>query len=688
MLLPLYSDACEGYATCVRYVTDFPHRVTEIENTWIVLSDGARLAARIWMPEDAEASPVPAILEYIPYRKDDGTARADSRRHPYFAGHGYAAVRVDIRGTGDSDGVLEDEYLPQEQRDAEEVIAWIASQPWCSGAVGMFGYSWGGFNGLQLAARRPPALKAVISGCASDDRYLDDCHYMGGCVLGSDMLKWASWMRGYNALPPDPRFVGDRWREMWLERLEKTPHYVERWLAHQRRDAYWKQGSIAGDYRAVQVPVFLFGGWADAYTNAIPRMLEHLDCPRSGLIGPWGHGMPYDTAPGPSIGFLQECVRWWDRHLKGVPNEVDDWPLMRAWMQEPAPPRTFYAVRPGRWISLDAWPPRSVVPREFALSAEGALVTAAAAREGPLEIVGDERCGDTQGVWCANGLADELPDDQRLDDERSLVFDTPPLAKRIELLGFPELSVQLSSDRFEAQLAARLCDVAPDGTSALISWGTLNLTHRDSHEFPAPLVPGRVYAVTLRLNAVGQAVEVGHRLRLALSPTYWPAMWPPALPAELTVHAGPASRLTLPVRPLKAAESRAVAFEEPETARPSATYRPPLHERSRVVERIGDRTVTIDHELHETHHVASDTFERMANVDRWMIRAADPLTAKVRCEREFALARSTVDVRIVSVSEMSADGADYIVTDSLVAYESGRRVFGSEREMRIPRDRL
>jgi uncharacterized protein len=111
-------------------------QMREIENTWIRLADGTRLAARVWMPASALDSPVPAVLEYLPYRKSDGTALADLSRHPYFAQHGYAAVRVDLRGTGDSGGLLRGEYLPQEQDDALEVLDWLERQPWCTGAVG------------------------------------------------------------------------------------------------------------------------------------------------------------------------------------------------------------------------------------------------------------------------------------------------------------------------------------------------------------------------------------------------------------------------------------------------------------------------------------------------------------------------------------------------------------------------
>ena len=199
--------------------TDFPRKVREIENTWIEMPDGVKLAARIWLPEDAEKNPVPAILEYLPYRKRDGTVERDHLTHPYFAGFGYAGVRVDMRGTGDSEGVCKGEYLRQEQDDGIAVIDWLARQPWCAGTVGMIGISWGGFNGLQIAARKPPALKAVVTLCSTDDRYADDIHFMGGACL-TDKLAWGATAFAIAHTPPDPAIVGARWRDMWRQRLE------------------------------------------------------------------------------------------------------------------------------------------------------------------------------------------------------------------------------------------------------------------------------------------------------------------------------------------------------------------------------------------------------------------------------------------------------------------------------------
>jgi putative CocE/NonD family hydrolase len=222
----------------MRVVSDLPRPVRTLEHVWIPLSDGSRLGARIWLPEDAEEHPVPAVVDYIPYRKGDGTAPRDASRFSYLAGHGYAGVRVDIRGSGESDGLLTDEYLPQEQEDGVEVLRWLGEQSWCTGACGMIGISWGGFSGLQVAALRPPELKAVITLCSTDDRYADDVHYRGGAVLALEMLSWGTSMLSFNAMAPDPAIYGDGWRDAWLERIDGVEPYVHTWMEHQRRDPY------------------------------------------------------------------------------------------------------------------------------------------------------------------------------------------------------------------------------------------------------------------------------------------------------------------------------------------------------------------------------------------------------------------------------------------------------------------
>lgn len=344
-------------------VTSFPREVIKKEHVWIPMSDGAKLAATIWLPKDANENPVPAILEYLPYRKDDFTAIRDSARHPYFAGHGYASIRVDIRGSGNSDGILLDEYLKQEQDDALEVFDWICKQPWSTGSIGMIGKSWGGFNGLQIAARQHPALKAVITLCSTDDRFADDVHYRGGNILASDMLWWASTMLAYSARPQDPEVVGESWKENWLERLN-TPPYVNQWMSHQTRDDYWKHGSVCEDYSAINIPVFAVSGWQDGYTDTVFRLIENLPYSK-GLIGPWAHEYPEVATPEPAIGFLQECLRWWDQWLKGLDTGVKDDPKFITYIQESELPQVNYEERPGKWVAESEWPSKKYLRETF-----------------------------------------------------------------------------------------------------------------------------------------------------------------------------------------------------------------------------------------------------------------------------------------------------------------------------------
>lgn len=302
------------------------YKVKEIHHDWIPLPDGTRLAYRAWMPENAGSEPVPAILEFLPYRKNDGTVIRDEITMQQTAAHGYACVRVDLRGCGESEGFLEDEYSGQELEDGCHVIDWLSRQPWCDGNVGMAGISWGGFNSLQIAALNPPALKAIITLCSTDDRFRDDIHFLGGCLL-NDNLDWAAFFWAYaQARAPDPRLVGDNWKQIWLERLENMPFLARRWISEQTRSEYWKHGSVCEDYSRIRIPVYAIGGWADNYRNTVFSLLANLSGPKKGLIGPWAHKYPNIAYPDPRIDYVKESVRWWDRWLKGIENGIEDEP--------------------------------------------------------------------------------------------------------------------------------------------------------------------------------------------------------------------------------------------------------------------------------------------------------------------------------------------------------------------------
>ena len=660
--------------------THFPRSVREIENLWILLPDGARLAARVWMPVDAEENPVPVLFEFIPYRKSDGTTHRDSLRQPYYAGHGYAVARVDLRGSGDSDGVLADEYTPQEHDDAVAVIAWLAEQPWCDGNVGMMGISWGGFNSLQVAARRPPALRAILIIGFTDDRYADDVHYMGGCVITSQMLSWASVMLAYNALPPDPRWVGDRWRDMWFERMHGSPPFVEAWLEHQTRDAYWKHGSARQDYAAIQVPVYAVGGWADSYNNSVPRLLEGFSVPRKCLIGPWAHTFPEMGGPEPAIGFLQESLRWWDHWLKGIDTGIMDEPMLRCWIQNSAPPQTFYAERPGRWVADPSWPSPHVGEQLLYLSSNGAgrWLDHEPGAEISMEIRGREGYGWDVGQWGAYGTPGEWPGDQRAADGESLTFDSQPMAEPMDILGYPCVDLDLSADRPLALVAVRLCDVAPDGASTLVSWGLLNMTHRNSHEFPEPLEPGRRYRVTVQLNVIGHRLAAGNRWRVAISPTYTRHAWPSPEPVTLTVFCGPESRLRLPVRTPHPGDDALPPFPEPETAAPLAmeVLRIPSTRKTLHHDLIDGLTeYRIEDDAGRSRHVGSGMEVDDRLVERYTIRDGEPLSLEVQIERTLELQRAAWKVRVETESTMTADATHFHVSNHLNAYEGHVRVF-------------
>lgn len=669
----------------MREVGQLPRRVREIEHRVIRLADGCGLAARMWLPADAEDDPVPAILEYLPYRKRDGTAARDEVVHPYLAGHGYACVRVDIRGNGESEGLMEDEYTEQELADGKEVIEWIAEQPWCTGKVGMMGISWGGFNSLQIAALKPKALKAIVTVCSTDDRYADDIHYMGGCLL-NDNLTWSSQMLGYSSRPPDPALVGERWKEMWVERLEAMPLLAANWLKHQRRDAFWEHGSVRENYRAITAAVLAVGGWADAYSNAIPRLLDGLRSPALGLVGPWVHKYPHIGYPGPAIGFLQEMLRWWNHWLKNDGNDILQEPRYRAYMLESVRPATDYDEWPGRWISEPCWPAPAI--RTGVLHLSGSYLSREPATDDEeLLLASPLTTGARCGSFCPGiRLAHEHPGDQRGDDAGSLVFETAPLEGRTEIFGAPTVELEVASDRPVAQLVARLCDVHPDGASTRVTYAPLNLTHRDSHAAPTALEPGRFYRVRIQLNDIAYAFPAGNKIRLALSSAYWPMVWPAPFAARLRIRTRD-SRLLLPLR--AARDEPGGAFEPPEGA--PGLRKTQLREPSgrRVIEEdaaTGRVTLRTYDDFGQIRYSAHGLEEGSEVEQAFAIDPDDPLSAQVEATWRFTIGRGDWQTRTETHSMMWSDHETFYLRAKLEAYEGETLVCARTWDEAILRD--
>ncbi len=652
-------------------VRNFPRTVEETDNLWIPLKDGCRLAARMWRPDDAGQKPVPAILEFLPYRKRDGTAVRDQLTHPYFAGYGYACLRVDMRGSGESDGLLDDEYSAQEQSDCLEVIEWISAQPWCTGKLGMIGISWGGFNGLQVAWHQPEALKAVITLCSTDDRYADDIHYKGGCVLNEN-LGWAATMLSYSSRPPDPALVGDRWRPMWLERLEANPLLSHRWLQHQHRDDYWKQGSICEDFSRVKAAVLAVGGWGDAYSNAVPRLVAGLGGSTRGIIGPWVHKYPHFAVPEPRIGFLQEALRWWDCWLKGEETGVRNDPAMRTYIQDSVPPSTMYKVRPGRWVADDGWPGPNVEVKSFHLSKGGISETKKEDEE--LTICSPVSTGADSGEFCIIWLGPEFPGDQNRDDAGSLCFESEVLGADMDIFGAPVAELELSSDKPVAQIAVRLNAIAPDGAATRITYGVLNLCHRESHETPSALEPGEVYGVRVQLDDIAWRLPAGHRLRLAISTCYWPLIWPSPERAELTVWTAD-SKFLLPVRAQRGDASP--PFQEPESAEPLKLdeLRSPENRREFTSDN-GVSTLSIFDDFGEYTDLTHGLTHGSVGRETHTIADDDPLSARSRTHWTQTFSRDDGwSIRTETFQEMWADQTHFHISGRIEAYEGDDLIF-------------
>jgi putative CocE/NonD family hydrolase len=533
--------------------------------------DGIELSADLFLPDGAAAgtsaaTTVPVVLNMDPYRKDDWGASWAQALGGYLSEHGYAYCRLDVRGTGSSQGVATDEYADAETLDGHDAVEWLAAQPWCTGAVGMWGLSYGGFTSIQVAATRPPHLRAIVPIQATDDRYTDDVHYVGGALAVSEMAQYAVSQVASNALPPLPSAWGDRWIDGWRERLEATPVWLIGWTRDQRDGPSWRRGSLAPDWGRLEAAVLHFAGWMDEYVDAALRMqaLCVNASARRTIVGPWVHGLPDGAYPAPNVDWRREMVRWFDRFLKDSDNGVDEEPALTWFHRVPTPPERFPARLNGEWRAAARWP-AGTASVTLGLGDRTLLDQGGAPESGRDAFVHRPTAGVDGGSLCwgaghpPNGLAADL----RLEDGTGPTYTTDPLEAPLDVLGTPVAILHVSSRQPVASIVVRVADVAPDGAVEQVSEGILNLTHRDSHVDPAPLEPGRVYQVRIVLRSAGYRFPAGHRIQLRLASSHWPVIWPSPGANELTIHRGPEtpSRLELPLAPDGADAVRAPAFD-------------------------------------------------------------------------------------------------------------------------------
>jgi predicted acyl esterase len=631
--------------------------VKEERNYRIPMRDGITLSADVLRP-DAEGR-FPVILEYHPYRKDDLTRHSYNALH-YLAERGFAAVRVDVRGTGSSEGINTDEYMEAEQQDGFEAVEWCARQPWSNGRVGMYGLSYGGFTSIQVAMLRPPHLKAIVPMAATDDRYSDDCHYApgGSMRMFYDVGYYGGFMAALNALPPPPESAGPRWAELWRERLEKNEPYILKWVQHPVDGPYWRSGSLRPDYDRIECPVFLIAGWHDLYSRPMLRIFQHLKGPKKLLMGPWCHGRPNAVLPGPQIDYLNEVARFFAHWLREEDTGIMEEPSVTVYMQEyTRPSRTLESV-PGQWRAEEAFPLKE--GRELTLFlGEGTLRREAEGSEAYDEFEYVPTAGVTSGDWSGGGVSYCLPDDQRADEPYSLVYTTAPFDEDTPLLGWPRVILHASSSARVATFVAKLCHVSPEGPSAMIVIGSLNATRRKSLSDPTPLTPGEVYELEVPMMPTGWVLRKGHRLRLMLSSSDFPNLWPTPERARNRIYRGGprASRVILPVAP--------------PASRPPASFLPPPP----LVEKIAGTLTWASHiparlTLPDNRGVLREDLRFRCSAS-----SRDPAQASVTGIHRYVLEREDGATEVVAENSIRATGEAFHVTVNLNVMRNGRPFF-------------
>jgi len=652
--------------------------IEEHADLGIIMPDGTRLSARMWRPTDAADDPVPVILEHLPYRKRDGTCARDALTHPYFAARGYACLRVDMRGNGDSHGLMADEYTQVELDDAVAVINWVAAQPWCNGRVGMMGISWGGFNSLQVAAMAPEPLKAIITLCSTVDRFADDIHYKGGCLLNEN-LGWGATMWSYSSRAPDPALRPD-WRAMWLDRLENEPFLPSTWLRHQTRDAYWRHGSVCESYDTITAKVLAVGGWGDSYKNAVPHILQNVPGAK-GIVGPWVHKYPHFAVPEPRIGFLQEALRWWDRWLKGVDTGVAEDPDLRAYVMDGVRPARWYTERAGHWVGQSA--AQTPAHTQMSLGNSGTLGPEPATQATVVASPADT--GRGSGEYCAIWLGPEMAGDQRGDDALSACWTSAALDNDLSILGAPQIKLTLTSDQPQGQIAVRLNHIHPDGASTRITYGVLNLCHRDGSGAPAVMPVGAPTDVTLALDHIGYTVPAGHRIAVAVSTAYWPLLWPAPQATTLRIHAG---SLALPH---PTGDTACADFAPPDTADPwqTETLREEAHTRREETDMTtGIVSLVIEDDFGKVRDLDHGLINGSVARERWSIHPDDPLSAQGHCHWTDELERDGTRLRTETRCAMWSDATHFYLRATLEAFENDTCIYKRAVDDSIPRNEI
>ena len=680
------SIALSLLAACVARAADSsaPRYGMELREVWIPLPDGVRLAADLYVPTGAApGEKFPVLLEYLPYRKTEARGR-NWPLYSYFVERGYVVARVDIRGTGNSEGTLVPyEYSDIELEDGDAVIDWLSKQAWSTGAVGMFGISWGGFNAIQMAGRKPPALKAFIAVDATDDLYQEDVHYIDG-VMHVD--SWEMSQDLDNSRPGAPDYVMDE--KYFRERFDMPP-WMLTWKKEQRDGPFWDRASWRDRESQITVPGYYIGGWYDGYRDVIPRVLEHAGGPVKALIGPWNHTFPNEPYPRPGMEWRHEAVRWFDHWLKGIDTGILKEPRFAVYVRDWHPPGPHLDFAPGHWRWEDGWPIARTEQRTLHLRDDHTLgaapSTATTHRLRYVAGVGIEAGGPV--MWWG-----DVAHDQRPTDAFSLVYDSAPLDAPLEILGLPHALLQVSADAPRANWYARISDVAPDGTVTQVAGAGFNGNHRRSARNPELMTPGESFPLDIEMHFTSWVFPKGHRIRVAVNNAMWPMMWPSPHPmtTALAIGGPTGARVVLPVIPpaerpapqfLPPAESPTLAgFERLDTGTSSG-----YGEISEVRRnpQTGDVTAVATNQNRARHPWGTEHFtERIEHA-----------TSDAHPERTSMTGTHSMDVdlpgrqlRWESKSVFRSDADGYLYEYERRVYENGKLLREKRWTQRFPRD--
>ncbi len=420
------------------------------------------------------------------------------------------------------------------------------------------------------------------------------------------------------------------------------------------------------------------------YRNTVFRLLENLDVPRKGLVGPWAHKYPNIAYPNPKMDYVKESVRWWDRWLKGIENGIDDEPALTYYMLDSVRPQTDYEHRSGQWISEPSWPSPRTLHKNF-YPANGQLHDTPQTKAHGEQICSPQTVGLNGGRLCVGIRLDmEQPADQRVDDAGSLCFDTLPLQQDLAIAGQIIANLAIRCDKPTANIAVRVCDVHPDGAVTRISLGVLNLTHRDSHEDIEALTLGKLYHVAVPVNHIAYKLPKGHRLRISLSTACWPLIWPAPDHATLTLEASK-SHIDVPYRDNLRTEieppkyNKAVSFDG-ETQRESDSQRI-VHQDYKT----GLVTLETHDDFGRQHYHSCDADIDM-KMSQWQtIHPEDPLSAQSTLSFKLEMGRDGWWTGLKSQYAMRCDYHYFYVTSTWQAFHDGQCIFKKEFTEKIKR---